>query len=521
MRNVAARCLVTACVVIVWLALPRHGQPSQALPSAHHASETPVLAPDEPQDGLEPILPVRDPDPLPPGTGQRNPPLDFSHLVTDRLPEGVQATILADWDWRNRGIVTPVHNQGSCGSCYAFASLASLESRILFQGGGAVDLSENNLKECNYYENYDIKDGGVPWGGCHGANAWLTANHLSQYGAVLESCDPYVDGDVACRTTCTPSKTLLGMRVISDGGVPNPDVLKAALQSYGPLYVSLYVGDNDRWAQEFQRYDGSYVLYYAGAQVTNHGVLLVGYDDSKPHAGGQGAWIVKNSWGTDWGGPCGFGSTGGYFYIAYGSARFGERAAAFQEWQNADPNCRLLYHDEAGANRRLGFGAQKQAWALAHYTAPVTGLVSRIEWWAHDATADMDLYLYSSFDGQTLGSRLWQQENLSYPEAGYFSVAVSPPVAVQAGQAIVAVMHMQSISLPKPLPADVLGPVAAGRTYMSDTGANGSWIDTGAAYQAEVGLRVRLCAQVPPSPTPTPTATSSPTATRTPTTAGR
>jgi len=517
MRRTAARCLVIVCAVIVWLALPCHGQPGQALPAALYALEEPVLFLDELEGVVGPVVPVGEPHPLPPSAGFRKPVLDFSHLVTDRLPEGVQATSLATWDWRKEGIVTAVHDQGGCGACYAFASLASLESRILIDGGAAVDLSENNLKECDYYELNNIYDNGEPWASCDGANVWLTANHLSQYGAVLESCDPYVDADVACRTTCPPVKTLLGMRNISGGSVPHPDVLKAALLRYGPLSVNMFTGNNDAWAREFSSYDGSYVLHYDGTEETNHLVLLVGYDDNLAHAGGRGAWIAKNSWGTDWGGPCGYGSTRGYFYIAYGSARFGEYAAAFQEWQGAAPDCQLLYYDQAGANRRFGFPGKTHAWGLAQYRAPVTGFVSRIEWWCHDATVDVDLYLYSSFDGQNLRSLLWQKENLSYPEAGYFSVAVNPPVPVPYGQAIVTVMRIQTLSLTLPLAVDILGPAGPGCTYMSESATNGSWIDIGAVYQRDAGLRVRVCPQVQPSPTRTRTATPSPTATRTPT----
>ena len=511
MLHGTARFLAALLVVVIWSAHPAcalrvAGQPAREAPTG--------LGPVQPS---APELP--DPDLARPANGFRKPPFDLSHLVVDRLPPGVLATSLARWDWREQGIVTPVQNQGTCGACYAFASLASLESRILIGGGAPVNLSENNLKECNFYELNSIMDEGVPWGSCDGGNVWLTANHLSQSGAVLESCDPYVAADVACRATCPPVTSLLGMRQISGGAVPHPDVLKSALQRYGPLSVNIYCGSGDAWAREFGRYDGSYTLYYPGTQETNHLVLLVGYDDNLAHAGGRGAWIAKNSWGTDWGGPCGYGSTGGYFTIAYGSARFGEYAAAFLDWQDADPNCRLLYYDEAGANRRRGYTGRTDAWGLARYTAPTAGYVSRIEWWAVDATTDVDLYLYSSFDGQNLGSRLWQKENLSYPEPGYFSVAVNPPVVVTAGQAIVAVMRVQNASLTLSLTVDVLGPTAAGRTFMSSSGVSGSWIDTGASYQSEVGLRVRFCAQAQPSatasPTATRTATVSPTATRT------
>ena len=61
------------------------------------------------------------------------------------------------------------------------------------------------------------------------------------------------------------------------------------------------------WGEEFGSYDGSYTLYYDGPEEPNHAVLIVGWDDSLTHAEGSGGWIVKNSWGTEWGGTCGHG----------------------------------------------------------------------------------------------------------------------------------------------------------------------------------------------------------------------
>ena len=78
----------------------------------------------------------------------------------------------------------------------------------------------------------------------------------------------------------------------------------------------MYHGKDDAWYDEFNSYDGSYTLYHPGAEAPAHIVLIVGWDDSLSHAGGTGGWIVKNSWGTQWGKE-------GFFTIAYGSASIG------------------------------------------------------------------------------------------------------------------------------------------------------------------------------------------------------
>ncbi len=126
---------------------------------------------------------------------------------------GVFQSLPSSWDWRTQGKITPVRNQGSCGSCYAFASIANVEARLLVAGEPAYDFSENNAKECNWDELNDIYGGTS----CSGGNYDLLVNLFSQKGIVLESCDPYVASDVGCNATCSYQKTLLDWRIIGRG----------------------------------------------------------------------------------------------------------------------------------------------------------------------------------------------------------------------------------------------------------------------------------------------------------------
>ena len=250
-----------------------------------------------------------------PRTGFVPPSMDLSYLHAE-WPSPAPAALPARWDWRESGKVSPVKEQGSCGACYAFAAVASFESRLLMDGAGLWDFSENNAKACDFYA-----------GGCGGGNAIKMASFFSQKGVVLESCDPYVPANGACKSACPYQKTVLDWRLIASDNVPATDVLKDYIKTYGPVEVSMNAGNGDAWYRELLDYDGSYTLYYPDGPTTNHAVQIVGWDDSLAHAGGNGAWIVKNSWGADWGGAAGYGSERGYFTIAYGSARIGAWAA--------------------------------------------------------------------------------------------------------------------------------------------------------------------------------------------------
>ncbi len=448
-----------------------------------------------------PLLPWTPQAPLPPRAGFAPPPVDLSHLAGGQ-PAPRPLSLASRFDWRESGKVSPVKNQGACSACYAFASIAAFESRLLIDGAGSWDFSENNAKECNFYQN-----------GCGLGNSFQIASFFAQKGTVLESCDPYVAADVACKSTCPYQKTVLDWQLLAGNAVPSPDVLKNALATYGPINVGIYSGNGDAWADEFGAYDGSYTLYYAGTQAPNHNVLLVGWDDNLVHAGGSGGWIVKNSWGTGWGGTAGFGSEGGYFTIAYGSARIGEYASAVSAWQDYDAQGSFWYYDEGGFAGTLGYGTPT-AWALAKFIPPASTNVTRVEFWTTDTTTDVDIYLYDQFNGTTLSGLLASKLNLAFGNAGYHSVALDSPVAATAGNDVIAVVKLTDASYGFPIVVDTAGPHETGRTYISLNGA--SWQDVGVSQSVDVGIRLRTSSQsATPTATPTATRTATPTITRT------
>jgi len=407
-----------------------------------------------------------------PGKGFVPHPADLTHVSA---PMVGPLPILSHFDWRETGKVSPVRNQGSCGSCYAFAAIGNFESKMLVDGGGLSDFSENNVKECEW------------WGSsCAGGNYWRVASFLAAKGTVLESCDPYVPSNVACNSSCPFQRTMLEWWVISSEVMPSVDVLKSYIQTYGPVYTTLYAGYYDAWDTEFGNYDGSYTLYYTGTEEPNHAVLIVGWDDDLLHAGGQGAWIVKNSWGTSWGGPCGYGTEGGYFTIAYGSAQIGTHSSLLHGWQAYDPNGMLFYYDEGGYTGSVGY-TNPTAWGLCKFIPDEDVEVERVEFWTLDATTDVDVMLYDDFNGTGVSNMLAAELNNSYTTAGYHSVELGSPVSVSSGDDVYAVVKITDESYAYPIAYDVFGPKESGRCYISPTGTIFSeW--TG----GDIGIRLRV-----------------------------
>jgi C1A family cysteine protease len=428
----------------------------------------------------------------------------LSAVYHEPLPSLAQ-TLPTRWDWRNQGAVAGVRNQGECGACYAFAGIGSLESQLLIRGEGAWDLSEGNVRDCSYEQ-----------AGCVGGHIWIVANQLSRRGAVSESCDPYVPFDAACNTACPSVKIVDQVWILGDSTVPPTALLKSWLYAYGPLYVTMDSGASSAtWETMFRLYDGSYTLYRPGSYSLDHAVLLVGWDDSLQHSGGQGAWLVKNSWGTGWG-------NGGYFSMAYGSAGLGSDAAALMGWHNPEPAGVLLHHDEGGWQREYGWRGQLRAHAMVRFVPTTSGCIEQIELWTTDRTRRVAVSIYDTFNGYTSSGLLRQLPETSFDHAGYHKIDVSPPLAVTADNDIHVMVSIENHSYWAAVPIDNLGPTQAGRSYVSPNGAPGSWLDLG-SQGADVAVRARM-AQCAATATPTPTASvtpsQTPTDTHTPTPTG-
>ena len=493
--------VVTAAVTLVLLFVPYSvGRAQDSAPSLLvDLMHFPVLeeTPSPPQPQRAPLRPEAR-EPLPPGTGLIQSPRDLSHLTGQRMPQStVLGTLPDEFDWRDRGgqnYVTPVEDQNPCGSCYTFGFLGSFESKLLIDGAGTFNFSQNHAKECNWRELNDFQypNPGDLWGSCDGGNAYMLASLFSQAGTVLESCDPHVPSDVDCDDTCPYQKTLLDWRLITGGSIPDTQVLKQYIYDHGPVITSMDANAGEGFDST---YDGSYTFNYTTpGGATNHCVLIVGWSDDLPSvSGGTGpadGWIVKNSWGTGWG-------DSGYFYMTYGAANIGSSSSFVHEWQDYDPTGDVWYYDDDGWWGSWGFN-NPTGWGLAKFIPDTNTNVTRVEFWTTDATTDVDVYIYDDFDGDTLSNKLGEVLNNAYNEAGYHSVELSSPVPVTAGDDVIAVVKFTNQGYGYPIPTDPHGDVETGRTYMSASGS--SWVDMGATHNTDVAIRLRTSIGAPQAP---------------------
>jgi cathepsin L len=183
-------------------------------------------------------------------------------------------------DWTTQGAVTPIKNQGQCGSCWAFSTTGGIEGQNYMVNNKLSSFSEQELVDCSKQNS-----------GCNGGLMDYAFQWVETNGLCFESAyTPYHATDGTCaESSCTAQVHVSGYTDITQGDTA---ALKEACGKHGPISIAV---DATPW----QQYTGGVftpgTYFNRCAGQLDHGVLLVGYNT------GSGYWKVKNSWGTSWG----------------------------------------------------------------------------------------------------------------------------------------------------------------------------------------------------------------------------
>ena len=404
--------------------------------------------------------------------------IDWSHLRSTVSASSAAAKKMADYpavyDLRIYGRVTPVRDQSYCGSCWAFGAFASLESALL--PGKQTDFSENHL----------LDQGGFDPGPCDGGDYTMATSYLAGWvGPVPENRYPYQYLLANSPLPATNPSAVMAAYHAQDVRIMalTQDSMKDALIKYGAVAISFYIGT--------PYYNKSTYGYYCNSyKVANHAVAVVGWDDNYSRKNflktppGDGAYLVKNSWGTDWGDK-------GYFWMSYYDKSLDGTAFVFYKAESTSNYNRIYQYDALGATDYMGYGANWAWMANIFKGNPQGTTINAVSFYA---PAESSIYTVTIYDNVTTtvdsngdsvvkpvsGTRVARQTGTV--TAGYHTIKLAKGAKITSGKNFSVVLQLKTPGYNYPIAIEAPrsgysshATALPGQSYVSSDGAK--WYD--------------------------------------------
>lgn len=358
--------------------------------------------------------------------------INYDFVMNYKTASASMARIAAEvelpkhYDMRELERVTPVRDQGLYGTCWAFASLAALETTLTPQEN--LMFSPDHMSLCNSF-SLGQNEGGE--------YTMAIAYMASWQGPVYESDDPYGDGktnpDLKARKHLEEAQILAPKDYVA---------IKEAIYKYGAVETSIYtqMKTANSWSGYYNRERATY--YYNQEATCNHDIIIVGWDDDFPKEyftitpENDGAFICKNSWGTEFG-------EDGYFYVSYEDANIGTTNVVYTKLGDANNFDNIYQSDLLGWRGQLGY-EKDQAYFANVYRAGEDEELAAVSFYATDVDTTYQVYVVPEFeDADSLNDRKLVAEG-SFEQAGYYTVRLDEAVKLKDNQKFAVVVHIQT-----------------------------------------------------------------------------
>lgn len=339
--------------------------------------------------------------------------------------EGV-SPVPTKYDLREKLRVSQIRDQGTYGTCWAFAATSALESSLMPEENllFSVDhMSMSNSFNVNQYDGGDYTMG----------MAYLAA----WQGPVYDADDPYGDG--VTRDDLTAVKHVQEIRII-DG--KDYQGIKEAVFKYGGVQTSLYstITSSKARTQYYNRDTNSYC--YMGSEKPNHDVVIIGWDDNYPKENfnvdleGDGAFICQNSWGTQFG-------DNGVFYVSYYDTNVGTHNVVYTRIEGTDNYDNIYQSDLCGWVGKMGYDKEDMYGANV-FTAGSAETLKAASFYATASDTSYKLYVVKDFNDEYSFSNRTPVAEGTLENAGYYTVDFDKSVDVEAGERYAIVLYIST-----------------------------------------------------------------------------
>jgi len=345
-----------------------------------------------------------------------------------------QTSILpSKYDLREKGRTSIVRNQGNSGTCWAFASLASLESDLL--PTQQYEFSVDHMSRENSF-SLDQNLGGE--------YTMAMAYLLAWQGPVYEAEDPFGDGESP--QGLSPEKHVQEIQLVEG---KDYEKIKESVFKYGGVQTSLYCTIYGNYEPGEHYNPDEYAYCYIGTEKPNHEVVIVGWDDnySKDNfvteVEGDGAFICQNSWGEEFG-------DNGYFYVSYYDTNIGSHNVVYTKVEEVDNYSRIYQSDLCGWIGQVGFN-KPSIYGANVYTALGDEEIKATGFYATGKNTSYEVYAVENFeDADSLTF-----DNLvasgTFKNAGYYTVPFDKSINVKAGQKFAVIVRLETPGATNPL----------------------------------------------------------------------
>jgi C1A family cysteine protease len=345
----------------------------------------------------------------------------------------------ARYDLRTVNHVTPVRSQDNHSTCWIMAATGSLESAVARVEHRKRDFSENNLAD--HMGSRFFFEGRAP-------SELAVAYYARWEGPVFESADPYP------RPGRSPT-FLKSVRHVQEvlflprrSGPLDNAAVKWAVMTKGGVDAAISMDTSmasGYWNSSTSSYCG------LGTELTelNHHVLCVGWNDAYPASAfthpppGDGAFLIKNSWGTDWG-------KSGYFWLSYYDQSFGRALAVFDGVKGTGNHDAIYQYDALGRSAWLGFGGE-QAWYANRFLCAGSGRVTAVSFYTPIVGTAYEVRVAGSLDDVAAAPVAVAG---TMPVAGYHTIALRQPATVSAGSHFVVAVKVTTPGWADPVPVE-------------------------------------------------------------------